>query len=103
MPGKGVRLGVAQARTIYGLLDRMEWSLSGRVGEIRKTRKRIEEARGWLDKALIEAGDPGIDPYGDGRCPFHSRAWGCRCELPAGHDGEMCESQGDGFRGGHIP
>ncbi len=36
------------------------------------------------------------------RCPFHSRAWGCQCELEAGHEGS-CVSAGDGFAGGWDP
>lgn len=32
------------------------------------------------------------------RCPRVSHAWGCRCELDAGHDG-MCVSAGDAFFG----
>lgn len=42
------------------------------------------------------------------RCPFHSRAWGCRCDLPAGHTKESvgyegCHSGGDGFGSGYNP
>lgn len=36
------------------------------------------------------------------RCPFHSRAWGCRCERDAGHEGN-CDSAGDGFVPGYDP
>lgn len=36
------------------------------------------------------------------RCRFHSRAWGCRCDKPIGHDGD-CVSMGDGFAGGWDP
>ena len=36
------------------------------------------------------------------RCPFHSRAYGARCDLRAGHDG-MCVTAGDGFAGGWDP
>lgn len=36
------------------------------------------------------------------RCPFYSRAWGCRCDLPAGHQG-WCNSEGDGFAPGYDP
>lgn len=36
------------------------------------------------------------------RCPYHSRAWGCRCELESGHDGD-CVSAGDGFAPGWDP
>jgi hypothetical protein len=36
------------------------------------------------------------------RCGYHSRAWGCRCDLAEGHDGN-CDSAGDGFKGGYIP
>jgi len=38
----------------------------------------------------------------DSRCPYHSRAWNCRCDLPAGHDG-LCNSMGDGFAPGWDP
>jgi hypothetical protein len=38
----------------------------------------------------------------DKRCPYHSRAWGCRCDRPAGHAGDCC-SAGDGFAGGWDP
>jgi hypothetical protein len=38
------------------------------------------------------------------RCPYHSRAYGGRCELPAGHDTkDGCVSAGDGFRSGWNP
>lgn len=42
------------------------------------------------------------------RCPFHSRAWGCRCDYPAGHTKESvgyddCNSKGDGFASGYNP
>jgi hypothetical protein len=38
------------------------------------------------------------------RCSKYSRAWGCRCELEAGHvdkEGKpsICVSKGDGFWG----
>jgi hypothetical protein len=36
------------------------------------------------------------------RCPYHSRAWGCRCDLAAGHDGNCC-SAGDAFAPGWDP
>lgn len=36
------------------------------------------------------------------RCPYHSRAWGCRCDLTTGHEG-LCISHGDGFASGYIP
>jgi len=36
------------------------------------------------------------------RCGYHSRAWGCRCDLEIGHEGN-CVSAGDGFKGGYIP
>lgn len=49
-----------------------------------------------------------------GRCLFHSRAYGGRCEKPAGHHLERdatkghlvspwCESLGDCFAPGYIP
>lgn len=46
------------------------------------------------------------------RCPFHSRAWGCRCDLKKGHEklpetdsdySEWCYSKGDGFAPGFDP
>ena len=42
------------------------------------------------------------------RCPYHSRAWGCRCDYPAGHTKESvgyddCNSAGDGFASGYNP
>ena len=36
------------------------------------------------------------------RCPFHSRAWGCRCEKHSDHDG-WCANSGDGFAPGFTP
>lgn len=36
------------------------------------------------------------------RCPYFSRAWGVRCDRPAGHDG-ACQSSGDVFASGYIP
>jgi len=36
------------------------------------------------------------------RCPFHSRAWNCRCDLEEGHAG-WCVSEGDAFAGGWDP
>lgn len=37
-----------------------------------------------------------------GRCPFYSRAWNCRCENRAGHNG-LCVNNGDAFHGGYVP
>ena len=36
------------------------------------------------------------------RCRYHSRAYGCRCELEPGHDG-WCQNGGDGFASGYDP
>lgn len=41
-------------------------------------------------------------PLDEDRCPFHSRAWGCRCERHLGHEDDCC-SAGDGFAGGWDP
>lgn len=38
----------------------------------------------------------------DLRCPYFSRAYLVRCDLPEGHEGS-CSSCGDGFRGGWRP
>lgn len=44
----------------------------------------------------------------DERCPFYSRAWGCRCEKKKGHEKEegekaLCVNGGDGFAPGFDP
>ena len=36
------------------------------------------------------------------RCPFYSRAYGVRCELDVGHEGD-CANGGDEFVGGYTP